>query len=173
MNKKDKIVNILLEGGVVVMPTDTVFGVFTKVGNEAGVKKIYDIKKRPAGKPLPILISSLKWVWRWVEYDKMIDEACGKSWPGAVTFILKTLNGNTVGLRMPDLPDLLEIIDRTGPLYATSANISGGKAPVSLDEIPGSIKNSVDLSADFQKPLSGKPSKIIDLSGGKEKVLRK
>jgi len=67
MNEKlDKIVKILKNNGVVILPTDTVFGIFTMPGNEEGIKRIYDIKGRSSDKPLALLIPDMDYVWEWV-----------------------------------------------------------------------------------------------------------
>ncbi len=174
MNKKiKKVAGILNNHGVVIIPTDTVYGIATLLGNKKGIKRIYKIKKRKLHKPLAILIPSINWVWKWVEKTKNLVELCENYWPGATTLIMKTIDKKVIGLRMPDYKPVIEIMSITGPLCATSANISGKRAPVSTEDIPEKIKQACDLIIDF--PLlrpSGKPSKVIDTRNKSLKVIR-
>ncbi|MFC2061522.1 L-threonylcarbamoyladenylate synthase [Elusimicrobiota bacterium] len=168
----EKAAEILKNGGVVILPTDTVFGLFTRISNEAGIERIYRMKERDKDKPLVILIPDIEDVWNWVEKSESLEELCRRYWPGATTLIMRTKDKGTIGIRNPDCPPVIEVMKITGPLYATSANVSGTKAPASIEEIPSSIKENCDLVEDFSCHPSGEPSQIIDVSTDDIKVIR-
>ncbi len=170
--KIKKVAKILNKNGVIILPTDTVAGICTKPGNEEGIRRIYDIKKRSMDKPLALLVPDIKSVWTWVEETEQIKKRLKKEWPGATTFILNTREEETIGVRMPDCKPVLKIMKLTGPLCATSANVSGENASPGVTNVPRDIKNKVDMVVNFNQDYTGKPSRIIDLSGGEEKLIR-
>ncbi|MBN2406547.1 MAG: threonylcarbamoyl-AMP synthase [Elusimicrobia bacterium] len=175
MKNRDKVRHIsrvLKEGGVVLLPTDTVYGIFTCYRNEKGIDRIYRMKKRDSRKPLVILVHDLDAVWDLADRDEKTELLCREYWPGATTLVMNARNGESIGLRMPDEETLLEIIRETGPLCATSANLSGQSAPASLEDVSPYIREACDLEADFGNTPSGVPSKVIDIRE-KIKVLRK
>ncbi|MGM0441774.1 MAG: L-threonylcarbamoyladenylate synthase [Elusimicrobiota bacterium] len=176
MDKKAKIektVKTLNRGGVVILPTDTVAGICAKPGKEKAIRRIYKIKNRSMDKPLALLVPGVNQVWDWVKKTENLENRLEKEWPGATTFILNTTENETIGVRMPDCAPLLKIMESTGPLCATSANISGDAAAGGVEEVPKKLKNKVDLTVNFKEQYSGKPSKIIDLTEEEEKLIRK
>lgn len=162
--------NILLSGGVIIFPTDTVYGIAASIRSKKGLKRIFNIKKRPKNKPLPVLISNRKQLKDLV-YDipKETEKLIAKHWPGALTLIFKAKSGGTIGIRMPNHKELLSLIDECGPLAATSANISGKTAPVTADE----VKIKADLLLDGGKCKAKEASTVIDVSENTLKILRK
>ncbi|MFW6134356.1 MAG: L-threonylcarbamoyladenylate synthase [Elusimicrobiota bacterium] len=177
MSKTDKkvseIANRLRKGEVGILPTDTVYGIFAVPGNEKGMKRIYEMKRRSTDKPLALLIPGIEWVWKWVERKERIEKLCRKYWPGAVTLIMEARDKKTIGLRIPDYGPLIKVMKATGPLCATSANIAGEPAPSKLEDIPASVKRACDFIEDFGMTLSGKPSRVIDITEKKKKIIRK
>jgi L-threonylcarbamoyladenylate synthase len=167
-----KAAEILKSGGVVIIPTDTVFGISTLYGNKNGIERIYRIKKRDKKKPLAVLILSVNDVWKWVEKTPAIEKICRESWPGPTTLIVKTKDGGSIGFRMPDCEPVLELMRLTGPLCATSANVSGEKAAAKIDDIPQEVRDQCDLVVDFSVKLSGKPSKVLDLRNEDLTIIR-
>lgn len=167
-----EVAQILNNGGVVVIPTDTVYGVAALVDNEEGIRRIYEMKKREPDKPMAILIPAVDRVWNWVEKIPRLVELCENHWPGATTLIMTDRNGEDIGLRIPDYRPILEIMSITGPVCATSANISGQRAPVLIEDIPGEIKKACDMVADFFPRPSGNPSKVLDARDKNLKVIR-
>jgi L-threonylcarbamoyladenylate synthase len=151
MNEKIKeAAAVIKNGGVALFPTDTVCGLFACPDKEAAVKKIYTIKRRDRANPLAMLVPNIDSLWKWV----------------------KTKDGKTIGARMPDFNPLLKLLIMTGPLYATSANISGEPAPALVKDVVDSIKTKCDIIVDLEMKSRGKPSKVIDLTGEREKVVR-
>ncbi|MFC2048602.1 L-threonylcarbamoyladenylate synthase [Elusimicrobiota bacterium] len=162
----------LRNNGVVILPTDTVYGLCTHEKNNAGVKRIFTIKGRDPGKPLPLLIPKIEAVWEWIERTDELDEICRKYWPGSTTLIMPLKAGGSIGIRMPDFSPVIKIMEQTGPLYATSANVSGSPAPGTINEIPEEIKKKCDLVVDFPGSKSKIPSRIIDITASDQKILR-
>lgn len=129
-------VTILNKGGVVICPTDTIYGFLADATNKKAVEKIYKIKKRPRSKPLPIFVKDLKMAKELAEIDDRQEKILKKYWPGKYTFVLKAknqkpkskiygINKDTIAIRVPKykfLNDLLKKINK--PLVQTSVNIS-------------------------------------------------
>ncbi len=170
---------VLKRGGVVIFPTDTVYGIGALPDNEKAIKRLFEIKKRPIDKPLQILISDLKQVDDLaVEVSGTAREMMEKYWPGPLTLIFKkkpnipdvvTAYGPTVGLRMPDNEAVLTLIRKTGPLAATSANLSGQPDPGSAEE----VLIDADLLLDNGACRFGEPSTVVDTTTDPPKILRK
>lgn len=154
------------------MPTDTVCGLFVLPSFPESVDRVFEIKKRDKNKPLVLLLSSIEDIWEYAEYSKELEEKCEKYWPGAVTLIINRKGGGTIGLRVPDYQPVRDLIRKTGPLYATSANSSGNDTPGKISEVEDEIKEKCDFIADFDYPQSNIPSKIINLAGQSEEVIR-
>lgn len=171
-NSTIKAVQILNNGGVIIIPTDTVYGLAAVYGNVQGTRRIFEIKKRLQNKPLAVLIPDIDSIEKWIDKDPAILELCRKSWPGATTLIIEDRNGESIGLRMPDHAALIEIMKKTGPLSATSANISGQPAPLDLESIPYELKDACDMVLDLDPKPCGKPSRVLDIRNGQNNILR-
>ena len=153
---------ILKNGGTVVFPTDTVYGLGTSFYSLEGIKKIYDIKRRETDKPLIALISDTKYLEKLIdtEYGNIQDikKITEKYWPGELTIIFKAnknvpknavSNSNTIGIRIPKNEISLKIIENSGGIvFTTSANISGEVSPAKIEDISSEILENVDLVLD-------------------------
>ena len=172
-------------GGVVIYPTDTVYGFLADAANKNAVKKIFKIKKRPKSKPLPVFIKDIEMAKKIAFIDKKQEKILKRYWPGKYTFVLKSKNilqtpgvckNKTIALRIPKykvLNDLLEKINK--PLVQTSVNISGQPALTKRKDILekfGRTGLPVFLIDAVNLPKS-KPSKIVDLTGDNIKIIRK
>lgn len=173
----EKAVSILKKGGVVICPTDTLYGFLADAQNKKAVEKIFRIKKRPKSKPLPVFVKNLKMVEELTNIDKRSAKILKKFWPGKYTFILKRKNidpyklygvsGDTIAIRIPKykfLNDLLRKINR--PLVQTSVNISTQK-PLNKARDTLSVfgKNRlVSLIINAGDAKKAKPSSIVDLT---------
>ncbi|MGT2771334.1 L-threonylcarbamoyladenylate synthase [Streptococcus marimammalium] len=172
---------ILENGGAVVLPTETVYGLFAKAFDKTAVDKVYQLKQRPLDKALNLNISS---------YEEMISYSTNQPdylknlydcfLPGPLTIILqanekvpKWLNSgmHTIGFRVPKHPTTLQLIKKHGPLIGPSANISGKKSGVYFDNIMVSFNGKVSGIKD-DAFLTGCDSTILDLSGKNAKILR-
>lgn len=189
MNLEDnlQIKRKLLEGALLIYPTDTVYGLGAIIDREESLKKIYEAKSRAFSSPLIALVSSVDKIEKIAHIDekneRMVKELAKNFWPGALTIILKkkdivpgimVSNGDTVGIRIPDLKISLDIIEMAGGILATtSANISGEPSPRSYAELTDEIKSRVDIVIDGGECKIGEVSTIIDLTKSIPKILRK
>lgn len=183
----EKVLAIFKKGGVIICPTDTVYGLVADAVNKKAVEKIFKIKKRDNKKAIPIFVKDIKAAKKLAFIDKKQEKILNKYWPGKFTFILerkqdcglpKILFGDkkTIALRIPDyklVKDLLKKLKK--PLTGTSANISGKPASTKIREVLKQFeKNKIkpDLIIDAGNLPKNRPSKVIDLTKGEPKVLR-
>lgn len=178
-------VRVLNYGGVIIYPTDTVYGIGGNALDEKSVQRVFDIKQRPLSKPLPIIARNLIWVEGLAYISPRNRKALEKLWPGKITTILPkreivpnitTSGNNSVGVRIPDHVFLDELLGKFGyPLVGSSANISGDEPSGNIDKIISDFSKSVlkpDLILDVGHLEASEPSTILDLSSDKPKVLR-
>ena len=165
--------NIVRAGGVIVFPTDTVYGIGCDPLNDESVRRVYEIKKR-LGKPMPILAKDLNDVERIAEMSEIEFKIVSKLWPGQLTILLKAKpsfrisrlmsEDRRIGVRIPASLQTLTIIEESGGLLVgTSANVSGLPPPQSIQELDEEILRSVDLVIDGGRCLIGKPSTVVRL----------
>ncbi|HEU23784.1 MAG TPA: threonylcarbamoyl-AMP synthase, partial [Mesoaciditoga lauensis] len=174
--------DILKDGGIIVFPTETVYGVGAILDNENSIKRIYEIKGRDFKKPLLIHISKMAYAFDLSRYvpDKASD-LMKTFWPGPLSIILEAScavprsaisYGYTVGLRMPSNKFFKDLGDLVGPIAATSANLSGQKDPLTCGDAYNYLKDSVDLYVDDGPVEKGLPSTVIDMTANPPKILR-
>lgn len=181
-NREDlikKASKVLKEGGLVIYPTDTLYGLGGNALDKSVVKKVFMAKEREATSPLPIAVNSIEMMKEYSELSKKAEMLARAFLPGALTLVLKkknlpdTLTGGLpkVGIRIPRSDIALGLVDRLGmPITATSANISGNAPPVSAEEAALQIK-SAGIVLNGGKMQNRVPSTVIDLAG-KPKILR-
>ena len=175
------------KGRVIVCPTDTVYGLLADATNKKAVEKIFKIKKRPKTKPLPIFIKDLETAKRLAIIDKNQERFLKKAWPGKITAVLKRKAANrkqkiygidkkTIALRISKYKLVLELLKAINkPLTGTSANISGKPATTKIKDILRQFQNKKfqpDLILNTGNLKSSKPSKVIDFTGKRPKILR-
>jgi L-threonylcarbamoyladenylate synthase len=160
---------LLREGGVGLVPTETVVGL---VAGEAGVSRTFEIKGRDRGKPIALLCGSADEAFALArEVPPLARLLAKRFWPGPLTLVLDAGDG-TVGVRVPAHSIALAMLSGYGgPLYATSANPSGEFAPRALEDVDSAVLDAVDFAV-RGKPGSGEASAVVDLSGGKVRLLR-
>lgn len=178
-NAIKKAVQIIKKGGILVFPTDTVYGIGCNPYDKIAVKKIYKIKKRPLEKSLPILVSSLKTASEIVEFDNNSRKLAEKCWPGPLTMILKIkdqrieksmeLNGK-IAIRIPNNNWLQKVLKEVRVIIGTSANISGHSAFVDPKNCAKNLE--YDLFIDGGKIESNGESTIIEFKGEKMLIHR-
>ena len=179
----DECVEIIKKGGLVIFPTETVYGIGTNAYCEDSVKKIYEVKQRPDEKPLSILVSDISEISKYGyvdnEKEKKIIE---KFMPGPLTIILKKRKGvfdyissgkDTIGIRIPDNEIIKKILDKAQiPIVAPSANISGKPSGIVMDEILKDFYGKVDVCVDGGKAQLGESSTIVQIIDNKPVILR-
>lgn len=175
--------NIIREGGIVIFPTETVYGIGTNGFNEESIRKIYEIKKRDFSKPISLLVSNMEMVKMVAEDISDLEYALmEKFWPGPFTIILKkkkdvpdilTANGDTVGIRMPSGEIAKKIIEYAGvPIATPSANISGKPSGTNIDNIIKDFDGKVDCIIDSGESKLGIASTIVKVINNVPHILR-
>ena len=166
------VADILLEGGLIIYPTDTVYGIGS-ILKEEPVKRVFSIKGRDYKSPLSVAFADTKEVRHYAEVSDTQEAQILKEHGDGMTFILKKKNTipdyvtaglPTVGVRIPDSEICRQLIRLSGPIITTSANPTGKPAPTSTTELDETIGNAVDLIIDGGPTRYKKPSTIKDLT---------
>jgi L-threonylcarbamoyladenylate synthase len=170
-------------GGLVVFPTETVYGVGCNALDEEAIKRVFEAKNRPLDNPISVLVSSIemaKTLAKNISEDEL--KIMKAFMPGPLTIVLEkkdsvsnvlTAGTNTVGIRMPENDLALKLIRYSGvPLATTSANLSGHTSGTNIEMIKSDIGNYVDCFIDGGESEIGIPSTVIKLDGKNIKVLR-
>jgi L-threonylcarbamoyladenylate synthase len=171
-------------GGVIVAPTDTVYGLLADAANKTAIQKIYTVKKRPSNKHLPVFVKNITMAKKLAKISAKQQTFLETKWPGKFTAVLQRraaikifgTGQKTIALRIPFYPfinSLLEVVNQ--PLAATSANISGLPAPTKIDDVlnqfagkaimPDLIINAGDLD-------DSNSSTIVDLTQNPPVIIR-
>ena len=171
----DDAITILKKGGIVAYPTDTVYGLGANMTSIAAVERIFDVKGRPKGMALPLLVADRE------QIKKIVRSIPPAAWlliynffPGALTIVLNksdivpdviTGGGKTVAVRIPDHPIPIALIQGLGqPIVGTSANLSGQPSPLTAEEVRMQIGDKVDMIIDGGQCPGGIESTVVDLS---------
>ena len=177
----DKIEKTLAAGGAVVLPTETVYGLFAQALNEEAVERVYELKRRPRDKALNLNVASLEEIYGFSKNQPSYLKQLYQTFlPGPLTIILQAndqvptwINSGmeTVGFRIPNHPVTLNLIRKYGPLIGPSANLSGKVSGTSFQQIMMDFQEQVSGVED-DAALTGQDSTILDLSGEKALILR-
>ena len=177
----DKIEKTLAAGGAVVLPTETVYGLFAQALNEEAVERVYELKRRPRDKALNLNVASLEEIYAFSKNQPTyLDQLYQAFLPGPLTIILQAndqvptwINSgmDTVGFRIPKHLVTLDLIRKYGPLIGPSANLSGKVSGTSFQQIVMDFQEQVSGVED-DAALTGQDSTILDLSGEKAHILR-
>lgn len=176
--------NIIKEGGIVVFPTETVYGIGADALNEEAIKRLYNIKERPFNKKTSLLVSSIDMLNQVTQNISYIEyKLIKKFFPGPLTLILKkrdivpnilTNNEEIVGFRMPANRIALELIENVGrPIATSSANLTGEPSGTNLEDIRSVFRESVDFYIDGGKSKIGIGSTIVQVINGVPHIIRK
>jgi len=178
----DEAVNVVARGGLVVLPTDTVYGIAADAFTPPAVQALLDAKGRGRQMPPPVLIADLA-VLDGLATDVPVGARAlaAAFWPGGLTLILRSqpslawdlgdTNG-TVALRMPDHPTALAVLRRTGPLAVSSANITGRPAAVTAQDAYEQLGDAVLLYLDAGAAPGAVASSIVDATGHRLRLVR-
>lgn len=154
-------VAVLRRGGVVILPTETVYGVACLEGFPEALERIRAMKHRDAAKPFQLLAAEVEQVWADGAERTPASEAAAEKWPGALTLVLPTTKGHTEGYRVPDHTLLRKLIaDCGGLLRCTSVNLSGEPPAKDAQEAAEALGNAVDLVLDGGPARLGQASTV-------------
>lgn len=169
-------------GEVIVLPTDTVYGVGADATSGAAVQRLLDAKRRGRDFPPPVLIAEVAMVRALaIDLDDRLDRLAEALWPGALTLVLNarpTLpmdlgdRGTTIAVRVPDHDFTRELLRRTGPLAVSSANVHGQQAALTIGEAMEQLGDSCSVYLDAGAMNGLVPSTILDLTGVRARILR-
>lgn len=179
----DELVGIMRGGGLVAVPTETVYGLAGNGLDEKAVAEIYEVKGRPEVKPLSLMVHDAASMERYCEnVPPQAYTLAKKFWPGPLTIVMKAkpcvpeivrAGGETVGLRCPDHPMTLELLEKSGvPFAAPSANPSGEPSPKNADSVLKYFDGKIDAVLDGGECGIGCESTLIDLSRTPYRILR-
>jgi L-threonylcarbamoyladenylate synthase len=165
-------------GGVVVLPTESFYGLGADPRSVAGVGRIHALKGRPGELGLPVLCAD----WQQLESLVVVCERyrvkLRRMWPAALTVVLPTKDavaaarGTTLAVRIPAHRELRALLYRVGPLTGTSANRHGERPCTTVDEALRSLAGAPELALDGGTTAGGKPSTLVDLTADEARVLR-
>lgn len=176
----EKASQVIEQGGIVVFPTDTVYGIGCNPYNKESVKKIYEIKSRDFTKPFPVLVYSKEIASKIAHFDKIAEKIVGKFWPGPLTIILKLTDNklkeslnltDKIALRVPNHNCTLELLKECNFLIGTSANISGQSSFFDPQECIKNVEN-YDIFVDGGTITSKGESTIIEIENDEIKIIR-
>ena len=180
---KKRAVAALEAGDPIVIPTDTVYGLAATPFQEAAVRMLSLLKRRSPGQPIALLAPNVDGLFELVPELSARERTIVRALlPGAVTLVLPNparrfswLSGeraDTIGVRVPELPEVVaEILGEARALAATSANLSGGRDPSRLEDVPSEIRDAVAVAIDGGD-LPGRASTVVDVTGDEPTVLR-
>lgn len=167
--------DVLRSGGIVALPTDTVYGLVAVAADRSGVERVYHTKVRDPKQAMPIFVASIEQAELIAEVNTVARRLMQRFWPGALTIVLPrkpsfetcaVAGGDTVAIRAPDDSALRELASQLGPLTGTSANIAGREECHTADEVRAQLGDAVDLIVDAPLRAHGRPSTIVDCTDG-------
>jgi len=171
----------LAADGLVIFPTDTVYGLGCAVDSPAAIDKLFRIKGRPGQKAIPVLLGDVEQLdLVCVDVPLAAYRLTESFWPGALTIVLprhprlpEALGPQaTLGVRMPDHPLALQLLRAYGPLAVTSANLSGAGENRTAEQARAELGGQVELTIDGGETPGGVPSTVVDLTQAGFPVLR-
>ena len=179
-----KAIAVLKDGGIVIFPTDTAFGIGCRIDNENSVKRLFEIRKRPETKATPVLVDTVTMAQKYVEQipKDVIDKLIEPYWPGALTIVLQSRinkvpllvrgGGDSIGVRIPNHPIARNLIREVGiPLLGPSANFAGDATPYTFEDLDPKLRKLVDYVVPGECSIK-QASTVIDCTQKPWKILR-
>lgn len=172
---------VLQAGGLVAIPTDTVYGIAASARISQAILRLYLVKKRVRQAPIPVLIATHQQLMQVAtSVPDFARRLMDKFWPGPITFVLnhdpslpaELSPDKTLGVRMPDHPFVLRLIRAVGPLAVTSANRSGSTSPTTAVEVLQQLDGSFELLIDGGETPGQVPSTVVNCTGAEPQILR-
>ena len=178
----DGALDVLARDGVVIVPTDTVYGAAASFESSSGVERLFELKRRPRSVALPVLIDSVEQITSLgVEWPHLAQRLAASFWPGALTIVVETpealarrvsSEATSIGFRIPGLAVLRELLARSGPLAVTSANRHGEPPCRSVAEVLEAFASSALGGVLDGGRCDGLVSTVVDVTGGKCRIVR-
>ena len=175
----EEAVAALLRGEVIVVPTDTVYGVAVAGSVPGATARLFEVKARPTDVALPVLVADVAQARTVVEVSELAAYLMARHWPGGLTIVLPRAagfdvdlggtDGTTVGVRVPDHHVPRDLARRVGPLVTTSANLHGRPTPATAAEVRAEL--GVEIVVDGGR-CAGAPSTVVRVDGDEVVVLR-
>ena len=176
-------VSILETGGVIAIPTDTVYGLAASIHRPEALARLYTVKGRPDDRPLPVLLAAVKMIELVADQPtKRLEALVDRFWPGGLTVALPALprlevplraGDGTVGVRVPDHPVTEALLRATGgALAVTSANPSGRPPALTAGEVVATLGQRIDLVIDAGQAPGGQASTVIGFDRGRLALYR-
>jgi L-threonylcarbamoyladenylate synthase len=174
---------VLRSGGVVALPTDTVYGIAVALDTPGGIERLFRVKRRPPDKSIALLLADAEQAATMGVVTEAAEALAAACWPGGLTLVLArrpgvvlpdALTGGapTVGVRVPDHAAPRALAEAVGPLPTTSANVSGEPEARDAAEIVALLGDAIDLVLDGGPAHGGPASTVVDASGDSLRVLR-
>lgn len=192
MNDIEEAIEVIKQGGIVIFPTDTAFGIGCRLDDEKAVERLFAIRKRPQSQPTPVLFDNVDRVRKYVlpfgraqgkPFDLKVEQLMQKYWPGPLTIVLKCRTsevpflvrggGETLGVRIPDHEIVRELIRGVDvPILGPSANFHGGKTPYDFRALDKELIKLVDFVLEGKTKGQGIASTVVDCSRKPWKIIR-
>lgn len=179
-----KAATILKQGGIVIFPTDTAFGIGCRIDDEQAIRRLFRVRQRPETQATPVLVSNLEMAQDYLQLvsEKVKKALVEKYWPGALTIVLpcqpqkvpELVRGGTqtLGVRMPNHAMALELIKQVNvPLLGPSANFHGEKTPYAFEELDPELIRLVDFVLSGECTVK-QASTVIDATVEPWRILR-
>ncbi len=181
MEAWEKAAIVLKRGGVIIIPSDSCYGIAVLASNHKAVNRLYQIKNREKGKPSLIIVGSLDQAKELVEFTDLAASLANKFWPGGLTMVLSAKikdladaiygDGKTLAIRLPAKSELRWLAGVAGPFILPSANFAGQPPPYYLDDLNQTLAGKVDLVVS-EPTDGGEVSTLVDVRGTKPVILR-
>ena len=174
-------IKMLQNGGLVVFPTDTVYGLAVPIHNQAGIDRLFEVKGRDFNKAIAVLIGDLTQINSLsCSFSKTAQKLAVAFWPGALTLVVNIRPGlppnlspyPTIGIRMPDHPFAISLLKIAGPLATTSANLSGGRNTTTAKQVLDQLDGKIDLLVYGGSTPGAMPSTVLDCTKPELTILR-
>lgn len=177
-------IEIIKQGGIVIYPTDTAFGIGCRIDNEKSIERLFEIRKRPPQQATPVLFDSIERVKEFVlPFDEKVEALMKKHWPGALTLVLPCRvkkvpsfvrgGGPNLGVRIPDHETILGLISGADvPILGPSANFHGDPTPYEYLALDNELIKLVDFVLTGKTKGYGIASTVLDASKNPWEIIR-
>ena len=174
-------ISTLSRGGVIVFPTETLYGLGVDIMNDRAIDRLIALKRRPKNMPIAVAVAGLNQAEELAEINDLAEKIIKNCLPKPITILLPasdnvnqklTAESDLIGLRFPSEPVTVEILRRFGPITATSANLHGSSNPVNIDTAIQQLGGEVDIYIDTGPCKFGKSSTVVDVSKRTIKIIR-